>query len=61
MRSNVNNEIRTLDAAAPANACHVETPNSIMGGAIKSVRATVQPINRNPDPFFFSSTFAAVP
>lgn len=60
MRSTVKSEINTDAVAAPANACHAGTPHSMSGGAIRIVRATVQPINARPEPFFRSSTLAAV-
>jgi len=60
MRSTVNRLISTDAAVAPAQACHAGTPNSIIGGAIISVRATVQPTSAMPEPFLRSSNAAEV-
>lgn len=59
MRSTVNSEISTDAVAAPANACHAGTPQIMSGGAMRIVRATVQPISANPEPFFRSNMPAA--
>lgn len=59
-RNTVKIEIIALASAAPANACLAGMPTSIIGGAISTVRATVQPARRMPDPLSRSRTFAAV-
>lgn len=60
MRSKVNTLMSPEAKAAPMKAFLVSTPTIIIGGAIKNVRAMVQPKRARPEPFCFSSTRAAV-
>jgi hypothetical protein len=43
MRAIASDEMSALDMAAPSHARRLSTPASIIGGAISSVRSTVQP------------------
>jgi hypothetical protein len=61
MRISVNMLMNADASAAPRSAfCH-GTPTTMNGGAMRSVRAIVQPRSRVPLPFFFSRTSATVP
>lgn len=56
MRSNTNVLMSKLDASAPSHARLASTPNSIIGGAIMSVRSAVYPASRQPEPLSCSKT-----
>lgn len=60
MRSNTKIDMMPLAITAPPNARFQSTPTAIIGGAINSVRASVQPKSFTPEPLSPSSTVAAV-